>query len=107
MLSHDIRSINMADEKPPAYPDVEQNLVDDKDGAPPAVIVKHANDADEAMKAFEGHGGEILILDEATNKRLLRKIDLNILPVIRAHGHGKGSANGAIAAMRCLWSQLP
>ncbi len=97
----------MADEKPPAYPDVEQNLVDDKDGAPPAVVVKHANDADEAMKAFEGHAGEILILDEATNKRLLRKIDLNILPVCRARSNSKGIANGATAIMRCLWSQLP
>ncbi len=97
----------MADEKPPAYLDVEQNPVDDKNGAPPAVVVKHANDADEAMKAFEGHAGEILILDEATNKRLLRKIDLNILPVCRARGNSNGSANGAIAIMRCLRSQLP
>ena len=80
----------MADEKLPSYPDVEQVPIDDKDGgAPPAKILKHANDADDAMKAFEGHDGEILVLDEATNRRLLRKIDLNILPVCRAHRHGE------------------
>lgn len=81
----------MADEKLPSYPIVEQTLVDDKDGAPPAQVLKHANDADEAMKAFEGHGGELLLLDEATNKRLLRRIDQNILPVCVAHGHGEGA----------------
>ena len=47
----------------------------------PAEIVKHANDADEAMKAFQGHEGQVIVLDEATNKRLLRKIDLHLMPV--------------------------
>ena len=47
-------------------------------------IVKHAKDADEAMKAFAGHEGEVLVLDEETNKRLLRKIDLNLMPVRNA-----------------------
>ena len=75
----------MADEKLPSYPNVEQAPVDEKDGAPPAQVLQHSNDADEAMKAFEGHDGELLILDEATNNRLLRKIDMNILPVCRAN----------------------
>ena len=44
-------------------------------------ILKHGLDADEALKAFVGHDGERLVLDEATNKRILRKIDMNILPV--------------------------
>lgn len=78
-------SSNMADEKPPSYPDVGHSLVDDKAGAPPAQVVEHVDDADEAMKAFDGHDGQSLILDEATNKRLLRKIDRNILPVCVAH----------------------
>ena len=52
---------------------------------PDAVVIKHANDADEAMKAFAGHGGEILVLDEATNKRLLRKIDMHLMPVSHSH----------------------
>ena len=47
----------------------------------PAEIIKHANDADEAMKAFKGHEGEVIVLDEATNKRLLRRIDLHLMPV--------------------------
>ena len=49
--------------------------------APPERVLKHANDADEAMKAFEGHEGEMLVLDGATNKRLLSRIDRNIMPV--------------------------
>ena len=83
----------MADEKPPSYPDVEQNLVDDKNGVrvPPAQGVEHTTDADEAMKAFEGHQGGLLYLDEATNRRLLRKIDRNIMPVCVAHGTGRGA----------------
>lgn len=81
----------MADEKLPSYPNAEPSLVDDNDGSPPAQVLKHANDVDEAMKAFEGHAGELLILDEATNRRLLRKIDLNILPVCGADDDGKGA----------------
>ena len=81
----------MANEKPPSYPDVEQTLVDDKNGAPPALIVEHTADADEAMKAFEDHEGELLYLDEATNRRLLRKIDLNIMPVCVTRGNGRGA----------------
>ena len=71
----------MADEKPPSYPDLERTVLNDKNGPLPAQIIEHAADADEAMKAFEGHEGELLYLDEATNRRLLRKIDQNILPV--------------------------
>ena len=73
----------MADEKSAISftPDVEKDPLSADGGAPPEKVLKHANDADEAMKAFEGHEGEVLILDEATNRRLLRKIDLNILPV--------------------------
>lgn len=81
----------MAEEKLPSYPDVEKTLVHEKDGQPPAQVLKHAIDADEAMKAFEGHDGELLVLDEATNKRLLRKIDRNILPVGVAHGYCNSS----------------
>ena len=44
-------------------------------------MLKHSNDADEAMKAYSDHEGGIIALDESTKKRLLRKIDMNILPV--------------------------
>ena len=81
----------MADEKLSSYPDVEQSPVDDKDGTAPPIVLKHANDADEAMKAFQDHDGRVLVLDEATNRRLLRKIDLNILPVRFSHGERIGA----------------
>ena len=81
----------MADEKLPSYPNVEQNLEDKKHGAPSVQVLEHATDADEAMKAFEGHDGELLVMDKATNRRLLRKIDQNILPVYVAHSDGKGA----------------
>ena len=61
-------------------PDLEKEALRRGSGAPEKVLL-HSNDADEAMKAFEGHEGEILVLDEGTSKRLLRKIDRNIIPV--------------------------
>ncbi|KAL9012317.1 MAG: hypothetical protein Q9173_002912 [Seirophora scorigena] len=48
----------------------------------PSEIAKHANDADEAMEAFAGHEGEAIELDEATSKRLLRRIDLHLMPLL-------------------------
>ena len=72
----------MEDEKAIAYQDVEKDTIRRGSGAPKEVL-KHSNDADEAMKAFEGHDGEVIVVDQATNKRLLRKIDLNIMPVCR------------------------
>ncbi|KAI5247840.1 putative MFS allantoate transporter [Aureobasidium subglaciale] len=45
-------------------------------------ILQHAGDADEALKAFMSHPGEVIELDEATNKRLLRRIDLHLMPVM-------------------------
>ena len=68
------------DEKKISQADLEGSPTNDS-GDIPVVVMKHANDADEAMKAFQGHEGEILVLDEATNKRLLRKIDRNLMPV--------------------------
>lgn len=47
----------------------------------PSVILKHAVDGDEALKAFANHQGPVIHIDEATNKRLLRKIDMNLMPV--------------------------
>ena len=70
----------MADEKHLSLPEVQQDTGAIDDGAP-SVLLKHSYDADEAMKAFEDHEGEVLELDEATSKKLLKKIDLNIMPV--------------------------
>jgi hypothetical protein len=43
-------------------------------------VLAHSHDADEAMKAFEA--GEVIEIDEATNKRLLRLIDWHMLPLL-------------------------
>lgn len=49
-------------------------------------LFKHDIDADEALKAVTGADGNIHI-DEETNKRLLRKIDLNLMPVCVLRKH--------------------
>ncbi len=43
-------------------------------------ILEHSKDADEAMKAFAS--GEVVELDEATNRRLLRTIDFHLMPLL-------------------------
>lgn len=47
------------------------------------VILKHANlnDADEAMKAFVGQEGEMVVMTPERERILLRKIDWNLMPV--------------------------
>lgn len=45
-------------------------------------LEKHAHDADEAMKAFDELQGEAIELDEATNRRLLKTIDWNLMPIM-------------------------
>jgi ACS family allantoate permease-like MFS transporter len=46
-------------------------------------MLKHAdpNDGDEALKAFQGHEGETIVMTPEMEKKLLRKIDLNLMPV--------------------------
>lgn len=66
----------MTNEKTTIYPSrVEEAPVH---GGPPGTKARRV---DDAMKAFEGQDGQAIVLDEATNKRLLRKIDLHIMPV--------------------------
>ena len=74
----------MSDEKQIHDPEAVQELpspVDGKIGVSEKIL-QHSNDADDAMKAFAAVG-EVIELDEETNKRLLRKIDWNIMPVSR------------------------
>ena len=52
-----------------------------RNGSVDKKILAHSADGDEALKAFMSHQGEVIELDEATNKRLLRKIDWNLMPV--------------------------
>jgi len=65
--------------------DAEKVVISSLDSAsdrtPAAAVVTDVGDTDEAMKAFEILKGEDLCLDEATNKRLLRKIDMILMPV--------------------------
>ena len=66
----------------PNSPDSEKEAVfGQRRVSVPEKVSKHAHDADEAMKAFTGHEGEPLLLDEPTSKRLLKKIDLHLMPV--------------------------
>ena len=70
-------------------PEVEKNLPPPladaiRRGSVPEDVLKHSHDADEAMKAFAGHEGQIIELDAATNKRILRRIDWNLIPVREA-----------------------
>ncbi|KAK0391468.1 hypothetical protein NLU13_0969 [Sarocladium strictum] len=44
-------------------------------------LFNHEIDADEAMKAINS-GADNIVIDEETNKRLLRKIDLNLMPLM-------------------------
>lgn len=50
-----------------------------------AVVLKHADpsDGDEALRAFAGHDGEVFVMTPEMEKKLLRKIDLNLMPVRR------------------------
>lgn len=68
------------DKESPGNPmrgDIEMTIsTDDK-------LVKHTHtDGDEAMKAFDELQGEAIELDDATNRRLLRRIDLHIMPIM-------------------------
>jgi ACS family allantoate permease-like MFS transporter len=57
--------------------DIEMTMTNDD-----PKLLKHAPDADEAMKAFEEMQGEAIELDEATNRRLVRTIDWHIMPIM-------------------------
>lgn len=74
------------EEKVPEHHDIDPNLPQPladaiRNGSVSETILKHSHDADEAMKAFLGHEGEVIQIDEATNRRLLRRIDWNLMPV--------------------------
>lgn len=77
--------VTFTEEKTTTSMDLEKEPISAEDtGEVSEKVLKHAHDADEAMKAFVGHEGEVIRLAEATNKRLLRKIDMNLMPVCGA-----------------------
>jgi len=45
-------------------------------------IIDHGVDADAAMQAFLGEDARDLVLDDATSKRLLRRIDMFLMPTM-------------------------
>lgn len=53
------------------------------DGEVKDIRFKHAdpNDGDIALKAFEGHDGETIVMTPEEEKKLLWKIDMNLMPV--------------------------
>ena len=68
-------------------PEVEKQLPEQlaeaiRSGSVPENVLKHSHEADEAMKAFQAYQGQIIEIDEATNKRLLRRIDWNLMPIM-------------------------
>lgn len=79
-------SANMDPEKYSLDPEAEKSIPEPladaiRNGSVDKNILKHSHDADEAMKAFQGAEGQVIEIDAATNKRLLRKIDMNLMPV--------------------------
>lgn len=73
------KSTALHDEKEP-IPGISQDAICSRSVAPEKIL-KHSHDADAALKAFAGYEGTVIEIDEATNKRLLRKIDMHLMPV--------------------------
>jgi hypothetical protein len=87
-----VEGMSAVDEKapPPSPPEAKDDVEVDVERAnasqtekhPDDRILKHSHDADEAMKAFSGLEGQMITIDEATNKRLLRIIDWHLMPLM-------------------------
>jgi ACS family allantoate permease-like MFS transporter len=45
-------------------------------------ILKHSHDADVALQAIQQADGQVIEIDAATNKRLLRIIDWHLMPLM-------------------------
>jgi hypothetical protein len=58
----------------------EISALDDRAPSPTMEELKNPTNGDEALKAFDSVE-EIYEIDATTNRRLLRKIDWNILPL--------------------------
>lgn len=53
-----------------------------RSGSVPDTILKHSHDADAALKAFSSYQGQVLEISEETNRKLLRKIDWHLMPIL-------------------------
>lgn len=70
----------------PDEADIEKtgSAPDPKPDVQSGTVLKHAdkNDADEAYKVLVGHEGETIVITPEEEKKLLRKIDLNLMPLL-------------------------
>ena len=62
--------------------DVDVDIEKEIETAVNATPEEHAHDQDEAMKAVHEMNGELVEVDEQTNKRLLRTIDRHLMPIM-------------------------
>ena len=60
--------------------DIEKENTNDAHIDP--TLARHAHDEDDAMKAVDQMGGEVVEIDEPTNKRLLKTIDRHLMPIM-------------------------
>lgn len=67
----------------------EQNSTDAPHRAQETGILRHELDADDALKGFVEVDGADIVLDEATTKQRLRRVDMMLLPV-RKRREGEG-----------------
>lgn len=58
------------------------SVIDAETGYSNKAILKHSDDADEAMKVFADLGDQPIVLTEETNKRLLKIIDWHLMPLM-------------------------
>lgn len=70
-------------------------------------MFKHVdpNDGDEALKAFAGHDGEVIVMTPEMEKALLRKIDWNLMPVRLLSNDAHRSTHHIFTdALCCVWA---
>lgn len=83
MTSGELAAARLDEKRAPSPVDLEREVTGGRRASGVVEkVLKHSHDADEAMKAFEGREGEVVEIDEATNKRLLRIIDWNLMPIM-------------------------
>jgi MFS transporter, ACS family, allantoate permease len=61
---------------------IPNEVLHSQGGVVASQILKHSHDADAAFKALESIDPTLIHIDEETNKRLLRKIDWHLIPIM-------------------------
>lgn len=79
-------NMSTPDDKP-ALPGIDEEKSAVKSNTPASnhvdeKILKHSHDADLALNALQQFEGQVITLDEATNRRLLRTIDWHMMPLM-------------------------